>query len=273
MAHIVLPTDMSHNALRAAVHGVRLFGAKGNRFTLLHAYLNMNAGSALTLDLNEVILRAGREGLDEFEKKLRQEVELGDAQVKKLVEHGDLPNVIQRVAVEDGPVDCVVMGTQGASGLKEVLIGSNTADVIDHSPVPVLAVPGESIYREPRRIVLADDGGKVGASDIRPLLDIARAAGAEITIVRVVAEDEDPERPVVSRYDDLLGTIPHTHRTISSANISGALNDLVDQSDADLVVMLHRHRSLFGELFHRSASRRLVMHTHVPVLVLERRDG
>ncbi|MCB9169551.1 MAG: universal stress protein [Flavobacteriales bacterium] len=269
MAHILLPTDMSANALRAAVHGIRLFGTAGNRFTLLHAYLNVNAGSALTLDLSEAILRASREGLDEFAKQLRAQVDMEGATLVERVEYGDLPNVIERVAEDEGPVDCVVMGTQGASGLKEVLIGSNTADVIEHSHVPVLAVPGESAFRVPQRIVLADDGGAVSANDVALLQNIARASNSTVTIVRVVGEDETTAASGASSYATLLGDIPHTQETLPSANISAAVHDLVDRSNADLVVMLHRHRGLFHDLFHRSTSRRLVMHTHVPVLVLE----
>ncbi|MBK6549167.1 MAG: universal stress protein [Flavobacteriales bacterium] len=50
------------------------------------------------------------------------------------------------------------MGTQGASGVKEVFMGTNTADVIKHSRLPVLAVPEQARHTGSTRIVLADDG-------------------------------------------------------------------------------------------------------------------
>jgi nucleotide-binding universal stress UspA family protein len=42
--------------------------------------------------------------------------------------------------IGDHAIDMVVMGTRGVSGLREVLIGSNTEKIVRQSPVPVLAV-------------------------------------------------------------------------------------------------------------------------------------
>jgi nucleotide-binding universal stress UspA family protein len=56
---------------------------------------------------------------------------------------------------------------------------------------------------------------------------------------------------------------------MSADNVTTVINDLADQSDADLVVMVHRHLGFFNSLFHASSTKRLVMHSHVPLLVLE----
>lgn len=54
-----------------------------------------------------------------------------------------------RQFIKDEAIDLVVMGTCGASGLEEYLIGSNTEKIVRFSPVPVFAirksVPLESI--------------------------------------------------------------------------------------------------------------------------------
>ncbi|GHN00526.1 universal stress protein UspA [Cytophagales bacterium WSM2-2] len=42
--------------------------------------------------------------------------------------------------IEKNNIDLVVMGSTGASGLKEYLLGSNAERVVRHSPVPVLVV-------------------------------------------------------------------------------------------------------------------------------------
>jgi len=42
--------------------------------------------------------------------------------------------------IEDKKIDLVVMGTHGASGVREYLIGSNAERIVRRSPVPVLAV-------------------------------------------------------------------------------------------------------------------------------------
>ncbi len=42
--------------------------------------------------------------------------------------------------IEDEGIDLVVMGTKGASGMREILIGSNAERMVRNSPVPVIAI-------------------------------------------------------------------------------------------------------------------------------------
>ena len=56
------------------------------------------------------------------------------------VAHGDLIPTLKKIIVVQQP-DLIVMGTKGASGLKKILIGSNTVNVIANTKVPVLVIP------------------------------------------------------------------------------------------------------------------------------------
>ena len=46
-----------------------------------------------------------------------------------------------RKHVEEKKIDIIVMGTKGASGLKKIIVGSNTGDVITKVKCTTLAVP------------------------------------------------------------------------------------------------------------------------------------
>ena len=273
MAHILLPTDFSPNALNAARYAVQLYGTEGNTFTVLNTFM-MPRGSASTMwSIDELLAKEAQGSMDLYVARLKEDLAPLKPELMGDVEHGDLPNVIARFANDPAPPDAVVMGTQGATGLKEVLLGSNTADVIKRSVLPVFAVPEKNIYRTPKRIILADDGGLVTKDTVRPLLDIARWSQAEVMIVRVVNEETSVDEGAGSIYDTLLGAIPHSFHYISEENVTKALHDMADQNDADLVVVVHRHRGLFDQLFHRSTASRLAMHTHIPMLVLQQPLG
>ena len=269
MAHVLIPTDFSGNALKAAHYAIKLF-AEGNVFTVLNSYM-MPRGAASTMwSIDDLLAKESREGTTAFVERLLEECDEPKPEVRTLCEHGDLPNVIARTMNDETPPDLVVMGTQGASGLKEVLMGSNTADVIKHGGLPVLAVPERTEYRTPKRILLANDGGPIDKAAIKVLLDIARWSHAEVMIVRVITEGDAPAEDGDSgHYDDLFGAIPHSHHFITGENVNTALHDMADQSDADMVVVVHRKRGLFEQLFHRSTSTKLAMHTHIPMLVLQ----
>jgi nucleotide-binding universal stress UspA family protein len=269
MANLLLPVDFSANARNAAEHAIRLFGPEGNTFHLVHAYLDPNMMDASMPSMNEALRVAAQEGMTELVADLHGRPGLERTELRTEVRIGVLPAVLADLVDELSP-RCIAMGTQGASGLQATLFGSNTADVIRRSTVPVLAIPEEAVYRPPARIILADDGGAIKPGTLDLLLDIARWSRSEIKIVRVLEEGADPEQTqLTSSYDDLLGAVPHSHHVMSADNVTTVINDLADQSDADLVVMVHRHLGFFNSLFHASATKRLVMHSHVPLLVLE----
>ena len=265
MAHILLPTDFSGNALNAAKYAAMLFGTEGNTFTVLNSFMAPHAGASVLMSLDDILGRESREGVEEFAKRLQEDMDLSKSTVEVISEHGDLPGVIARLQEDDPSIDAVVMGTQGATGLKEVLMGSNTADVVRRSTKAVLAVPEKAEHQLPKRILVADDGGRVDRATVQVMLDIARKGNAEIHLVRVKTDEERTG----SHYPELLDGISFRTFEIEGEDVESALNDQVKVSDADLVVMLRRKLGLFEGIFHRSASKRMVMHTHIPLLVLQ----
>ncbi len=62
-----------------------------------------------------------------------------------------------RQFIDEKKIDLVVMGTHGASGAKEFLIGSNTERIVRTSPVPVLAIKKSTKLSSIKNIVFAND--------------------------------------------------------------------------------------------------------------------
>ena len=75
--------------------------------------------------------------------------------------HGNIVTALKKI-IEAEQADLIVMGTKGASGLKKILIGSNTLKVIAKIKVPVLVIPKVAQFENflnkgKNRIVLATD--------------------------------------------------------------------------------------------------------------------
>lgn len=62
-----------------------------------------------------------------------------DVKVTALVEFGPVAKTITDF-VEKNSIDLIIMGTHGASGLREFFIGSNAQKVVRHSTLPVLTI-------------------------------------------------------------------------------------------------------------------------------------
>lgn len=270
MAHILVPTDFSKNSLKAAQYAVQLFGTAGNTFTVINTYM-LPRGAATTMwSIDGLLAKESNEGVEIFIQRMREDPLLADADLVGVSAMGDLPNVVRGYSNTAQPPTMVVMGTLGASGLKEVLMGSNTADVIKRGGIPVLAVPNDTPHKLPERIMLADDGGPVDPGSTKALVELARATKAHVMVVRVsIIGQEESETTSDSAYATLLKDIPSSFHYISGENVDMALNELAEKSGVDMTVVLHRQRGLFDQLFHRSTASKLAMHTRIPMLVLQ----
>lgn len=133
---ILVPTDGSEGAERAAEHAVELAAAFGADFHALYVVqtdVGPDAGIAGAFDAAEV---AGQGAVDDA---LRRAEAAGLATVEGTVEQG-APHRVINAYVDDHDIDLVVMGTHGRTGLARYLIGSVAEKVVRTADVPVLTV-------------------------------------------------------------------------------------------------------------------------------------
>ncbi|MGE3958336.1 MAG: universal stress protein [Vicinamibacterales bacterium] len=105
--------------------------------------------------------------------------------------------------VQAGGHDLLVVGTKGLNGARRLLLGSTTAALLRHSPVPVLAVPPAHESGAPSRapgaawpgrtIVAAIEFGPRAADEVLRAAEVARTFRARLLLLHVV---EVPALPV-----------------------------------------------------------------------------
>jgi nucleotide-binding universal stress UspA family protein len=190
--------------------------------------------------------------------------------------HGNLITSLNEIIAAQQP-DLIVMGTKGASGLKKILIGSNTVNVISKTKVPVLVIPEVVRFKNfldkgKNRIVLATD---LDVLENENILDILKEI-ALLTIepkVRVLSvRPKDTSLPELKRMerDFLLSffnpEIESERVTVFGSNVIGGINFYLDENmDTGLIAMIARDS---GHLFQKHYTRDMASHTHLPLLVL-----
>lgn len=269
MDEILIPTDFSDNALNAALFAMDLFGPQDFEYTVLNCYDMPAYGDSGMLTIEEHMANASKEGLDAFMGDLNSRLTKKGYQIRSRSAHGQLDRVVHNYSHRSRIPALVVMGTQGASGVKEVFMGTNTADVIKHCHLPVLAVPEHARHSGSTRIVLADDGGGVAPKALSILADIVRRTGSELVVTRVVNEKATVKVGSGDELDLALEGLPFTTIELSGADVMKELNEEVARSKAGMLAVVHRDRGIFDGLFHRSIAARLSMHTHTPMLVVQ----
>ncbi len=141
-SHILVAVDGSDHARRAALTAARFAREVGASLTLVTVYHQppgFQGEPDYSDDLEAAIRRA--------EAVLDAEVAAVDADGGPAVERealaGTQPGRTLLDAAESGRHDLLVMGTRGQGRIQSALMGSVSAQVAAHSPIPVLIVHGE----------------------------------------------------------------------------------------------------------------------------------
>lgn len=137
---ILVATDGSENAQKAATYGIDIAKATGAEVYALYVVSTEHAGTA----------RSVMGWTDAFEEYLANKGGVATAYVEKLGEEAGIkvePVYLKGVPAEkileyaeESDIDLIVMGTQGLTGVQRFLIGSVAENVLRHSKVPVMIV-------------------------------------------------------------------------------------------------------------------------------------
>ena len=136
---MLIPTDFSENASQAMEYGVQLAQRLGAKVLLLHViplgtYVSAASSAPLPAEAIDALAASARTNLSDQGAKLSKSY---GVPVEVLVVDGPAPAMIADLAKAQGS-DLIVMGTQGRTGLKHVLLGSIAEHVVRHSTIPVL---------------------------------------------------------------------------------------------------------------------------------------
>ncbi|MEJ2139289.1 MAG: universal stress protein [Gammaproteobacteria bacterium] len=141
MANIVFPTDFSDVSVGALKWAVDM---AGNLSAKLHCvYVVEEPQIYSTLDMGAIAIPTSGELVQSAEKRMTDFA----AEYLKNIPHGcETKVVVGHAATEivnyanEIKADMIVMTTHGYSGMKHVLLGSTTEDVLRHAGCPVLSV-------------------------------------------------------------------------------------------------------------------------------------
>jgi nucleotide-binding universal stress UspA family protein len=168
--------------------------------------------------------------------------------------------------------DFIVMGTRGAGLIKKTFLGSNTASVIENSPIPVFVIPENVSFLPPKKIVFASRFLNSDVEAIKKLSVIAAAFNAELIIVNFVENKKDLETNSLIMESFLLRIREATTyskiacRIFENENAQKGIEKFIDVVDADIIALSTKNRNPFEKLFSKSITKEMSFHSQIPLL-------
>ncbi len=278
MKQILVPTDFSICAQRAVTAALGLANTAEAEIHFLHItnipvdWQGMSDSEKIYPEVTEKIKRLNLQ-LDRLVEEARK---LGYTSHKHLVFNRDYRAILDHIALNE--IDLVVMGSRGASGLKEWLVGSNTQKIVRLSPVPVLVVKDEGPEEfKINHLVFVSDFEDEVMEQFKAYLEFVRQLGAKISLLFINTPENftDTLTTKIKMGNYAMhapGLVENTY-IFNHYSFSRGLKAFCEEHQADALGMITHGSHSKMHLFNSSLTESVVNHIPLPVLTMHYSNG
>lgn len=265
----LVPIDFSECSINALKYAINLAQKLDVKITIAHSVARLDAFT--DIDMPEHNKESKTAALKQF-SELKQNIPELDSVLDHFLSNAMLVEHLVGTVAHKNKTDLIIMGTRGASGiLEEVLLNSNTFKVIKKVNCPVLAIPSEASFSNPKSIALAADYAKVpDRSVFLPLLQLSKTYHSEIHILNVskFTRIGNEESHQARKFEQYFKSIKHNYHFEIEQNIEDGINNYLSENKIDLLTIVRREYKLLEKWFDKNITKKMVFHTHIPLLVL-----
>lgn len=277
MKSILVPTDFSTEANNALDFAIQLAKITDAQIKLLHVVELPSGSFKVTGDIyagNDTLdnvytiqlINTIKANLQELEQKV---AEKGVSVVTKM-EKGNVYRHISRDITEE-ETDLIVMGSKGATGWKEVLIGSNAERVIRNSHVPVFTIKEKVDISNFKNMVFAI--GECSDKSIPVVKKFQKLLGLNCHLLKVyntnkLAYTHESAKDYVRNFAKNTEFVDYTVNVTDAPWVEEGVLDFVGHNHIDLIAMgTHGYKGL-AHFLNGSRAEDVANHSKIPVLTI-----
>jgi len=178
--------------------------------------------------------------------------------------------------VEDNNVDLVVMGSNGAAGMDEIIVGSNTERVVRHLNIPVLTIKSEITDFTPRNIVFASDFEHKSEETVNFLKLMEHLYGSTVHLVKVITPNNfETSTTTEKRIQDFIDKSGLDNATVNFFNYyteEEGIISFAESVEADLVTLTTHGRTGISRFLMGSIAENVTNHSKTAVVTFKLKD-
>ncbi|HEV7231010.1 MAG TPA: universal stress protein [Bacteroidia bacterium] len=275
---ILIPTDFSATGLLALEQGAYLAQASKAELHLFHVvevpdYVFSVPDEAVRMDTEETIGKIMQDKMDQTANDIRTQY---GVTVKTLNSVGRILTEVTDY-VKENNIDLIVMGTHGAKGFDEYILGSNANRVVEHADCPVITV--QTKPRKPgfSEIILPVDNLLHSRQKTDYAIELARLSKARIHILGLLETEDAVEEGKFNIKLDAVekevkdAGLTYVRKIERGNNLATTAMEYAQRVQGDLIVILKEEESrLSGRgLF----AKQIVNHSKIPVMSIKPQEG
>ncbi len=286
MKRILVPVDFSQQSENALAVALKIAKKTNASLLLLHVVeapinpqVNMMGDAGMIaiapesiipeqqmkhseIHLNDIKAKYARSGVD-IEVKVELDLESGFSGIDNVIsEHRD--------------IDLVIMGSKGASGFKEILIGSNTGKVVKRAHVPVLVVKDDHLEGYLNKVVFPTDFDAQNPKLIKAIVKMVALFGAELHLLYVNSPLQFHSTDKINELKKAFVAEHHIHNAhfaiVNDFSEEKGIFYYVKEVNADLIIMPTHGKTGLEAFFSGSVTADVVNHSPVSVLTFNMKN-
>jgi len=275
MKRILVPVDFSKEAEYAAQVAAKIAKKTGSEIFLVHMLeLPIN-----TIDPAEMSsIRSEPQSIyfmklahEKFQNFIKLPFFKGIKIIESLQFHHAFTGIINES--KKNKIDLIVMGSQGASGLQEMFIGSNTEKVVRRSEVPVLVIKKAAKDFKVNNMVFASDYKKESKNTFQNVIDFADLFNAKIHFLYVnTIHNFSTTKAIEKKMNKFIKDFKiskYTKTIYNDISIEKGILSFSRGINADLIALNTHGRSGLSQLFNGSVGQELTNHAIKPVVTFK----
>lgn len=276
MKKIILPTDFSDNSYNAISYAMNLLKDEEATFYIVNTYTpaiyqtEYLLHSPGQIGLGDIYQSESINQLEKLQKRLKKQFKNPK---HTLITHSAFNILVDEVSamVANEEADMVIMGTQGATGAKEIFLGTHTVHVIKKATCPVIAIPADFKFETPKEILFPTDYEVEYTKDqLKVLLYLSEQHKSRIEVIHIssgydLTENQSQNK---SKLEEILKNIPHTFHDLPSQEIISGINNFQLKNKMNILAMIQNKHTFLESLFIEPVIKKIGFHVSIPFMVI-----
>lgn len=288
---ILVAVDFSTYSMKACQTAFSIAKELDAKVKILHIYNNIYFPTQIPFA--DALKNDGDVSI--LDKSRKQMLDLC-VEIDKNIEAGKFPSVNYSYSLREGIVEeeiesfieeykpmLLVLGKRGTNDNRTNILGSVTADIIEMTDIPVLAIPENSSFegaKDVRHIAFFTNIHRRDIYSFDYLVNhLLPYKGLKITLVHIITDARNGkwsesdllklQESFTQKYSDMnIG-----YKLINETDFVQGIKDFIETEKVDIVAVNTQRRSLWGRMFLPSNSRKILASLNVVLLTLRGEKG
>ena len=285
---VVIPVDFSNYSLKACEFGFNFAKNIDAEVVLLHVYFTPIYATSLPYGDVFNYQLSDEENVRSILQKVHADLNVLSDKVKVKVASGEFPDVkyvcvlregipeeeILRYAKEYSPV-IIIMGTRGKNQKDIDLIGSVTAEVIERSRVPVLAIPENTPFKqfsEVKRVAFITNFDQRDLIAFDSLINSLKPFHFSISLIHLTdvsnTWNEIKLGGIKEYFQKQYPQLEIYYDVVKNDDFLNSLDNYIKTNHIGIIALTSYKRNIFSRLFNPGIARKMIFHSDTPLLVI-----